>query len=169
MTITRCDATEDDLPSILSIHNATIDDTTTTWSDAPETFEHRATWFADRRRAGDPVLVAVDDGDVVGFAAWAWFRGEGTWPGYRHTREHTIHVRASHQGRGVGRLLLSGLVDCAAETGVHVLIAAVDSANEASIGFHLRMGFVEVARMPEVGRKFDRWLDLVLLQRIIEP
>jgi L-amino acid N-acyltransferase YncA len=168
MTVILRDATQADLPAIVAIHNSTIDDTTTTWSDEPETLEHRQAWFAAREDARDPVLAAEDDGEVVGFAAWGWFRGEGTWPGYRHTREHTIHIRDSHRGQGVGRLLLDALVERAAGAGVHVLVAGVDSANEGSIRFHERMGFVEVARMPEVGRKFDRWLDLVLLQRILE-
>ena len=159
MAVTLRDATSADLPAILAIHNSTIDDTTTTWSDEDETIEHRTQWFAARQAAGDPVVVAVDGGEV----------GEGKWPGYRHTRELSVHVRDSHRGHGVGRLLLDDLVERAVRNDVHVLVAAVDSGNEASIRFHEQMGFVEVARLPEVGRKFDRWLDLVLLQRIIEP
>ena len=168
MAVTLRDAARADLPAILAIHNSTIDDTTTTWSDQAETIEHRIEWFAARQAGGDPVVVAVDGDEVVGFTAWAWFRGEGKWPGYRHTRELSVHVRDGHRGRGVGRLLLDDLVERAALADVHVLVAAVDSGNEDSIRFHRRMGFVEVARLPEVGRKFDRWLDLVLLQRIIE-
>jgi phosphinothricin acetyltransferase len=169
VAVTLRDATSADLPAILTIHNSTIDDTTTTWSDEDETIEHRTEWFAARQAAGDPVVVAVDRGEVVGFTAWAWFRGEGKWPGYRHTRELSVHVRDRHRGHGVGRLLLDDLVERAVRHDVHVLVAAVDSGNEASIRFHEQMGFVEVARLPEVGRKFDRWLDLVLLQRIIGP
>ncbi len=171
MTVSLRDADEGDLPAISAIYNSTIDDTTTSWADEPETLEHRQVWFAARREAGDPVLVAVDDpsGQVVGFTAWGWFRGEGTWPGYRHTREQTIHVAAGHQGQGLGRLLIDALVDRARAAGVHVLVAGVDSATEGSLRFHERMGYREVARMPEVGRKFDRWLDLVLLQRIVDP
>lgn len=82
--------------------------------------------------------------------------------------ELTIHVDRAHQGRGVGRVLLEALVERARTSDVHVLIAGVDGANDASIAFHQRLGFREVARMPEVGRKFGRWLDLVLLQRVIE-
>ena len=171
MTVHLRDAGEVDLPTILAIYNSTIDDTTTSWADVPETVEHRQAWFAARQAAGDPVIVAVDDetDDVVGFTAWSWFRGEGMWPGYRHTREHSIHVAAGHHGRGLGRLLIESLVDRARIAGVHVLVAGVDATTEGSLRFHERMGFVEVARMPEVGRKFDRWLDLVLLQRIIDP
>ena len=171
MTGSLRDADEADLPTIVAIYNATIDDTTTSWADEPETLEHRRAWFAARRAAGDPVLVVVDDdsGPVVGFTAWSWFRGEGTWPGYRHTRELSIHIAPGHQGEGLGRRLMEALVDRARAAGVHVLVAGVDAATERSLRFHEHMGFVEVARMPEVGRKFDRWLDLVLLQRIVDP
>ena len=79
-----------------------------------------------------------------------------------------MHVDERHHGEGVGRELLHALIDEAARRDVHVLVAAVDAANEGSIAFHRALGFVEVARMPEVGRKFDRWLDLVLLQRVID-
>ena len=82
--------------------------------------------------------------------------------------ELSIHVREDHWGKGVGRALMDVLVARARAAGVHVLVAAIDSENEASIRFHERQGFVEVARMPEIGLKFGRWLDLVLLQRILD-
>jgi phosphinothricin acetyltransferase len=105
---------------------------------------------------------------VVGFAAYEHFRGDGKWPGYRGTVEQTIHVRESHWGRGVGRALIEGLVERAQAAGLHVIVAAIDGDNEASIRFHERLGFVEVARMPQTGQKFGRWLDLVLMQRVID-
>jgi len=70
--------------------------------------------------------------------------------------------------RGVGRALIEALLDRARADGVHAVIAGIDAENERSLRFHERLGFVEVARMPEVGRKFDRWLDLVLLQRLLD-
>jgi L-amino acid N-acyltransferase len=82
--------------------------------------------------------------------------------------ELTIHVDGEHHGRGVGRALIDALIERARDAGVHVLVAGVDGEHDASIAFHQRLGFVEVARMPEVGRKFDRWLDLVLMQRVID-
>lgn len=85
-------------------------------------------------------------------------------PGYRFTVENTIHVRRDRWGAGLGETLMRALVDRARETGKHTMIAAVDSTNEASIRFHQRFGFVEVAHLTEVGAKFGRWLDLVLLQ-----
>jgi phosphinothricin acetyltransferase len=108
--------------------------------------------------------VAEDQGQVVGVAAFGWFRDVEKWPGYRFTVENTIHVREDRWGSGVGELLMRALIERARETGKHTMIAAVDSRNEASIRFHQRLGFIEVARMPEVGAKFDQWQDLVLLQ-----
>jgi phosphinothricin acetyltransferase len=77
-------------------------------------------------------------------------------PGYRFTVENTIHVREDRWGSGVGRDLMDALVDEARDSGKHTMVAAVDGANEASIRFHTRLGFVEVARMPEIGAKFGR-------------
>lgn len=110
------------------------------------------------------VLVADDEGEVVGVAAYGWFRDVAKRPGYRFTVENTIHVREDRWGTGVGRQLMAELVAAARRSGKHTMVAAIDGANEASIRFHERLGFVEVARMPELGAKFGRWLDLVLLQ-----
>ena len=107
-------------------------------------------------------------GDVVGYCCWAGFRGGERFTGYRHTVEHTIHVRHDARRRGAGRLLLTRLMDRARQEDVHVMVAGIDSTNGPSIAFHAALGFQEVARMPETGRKFDRWLDLVLMQRILE-
>jgi phosphinothricin acetyltransferase len=161
------DATEVDLPAITELFNAPIRATTTTWRDHPADHAEMAEWFDERRRGGDPVLVAELDGRVVGYTCWAAFRGGPRFPGYATTVEQTVHVADGLHGRGIGRGLVEALVDRAHASGVHVLVAGVDSENTASCGFHRALGYEEVARMPEVGRKFDRWLDLVLLQRIL--
>jgi phosphinothricin acetyltransferase len=109
------------------------------------------------------VLVAVDgDGDVIGFGSFGDFRA---WPGYRTTVEHSVHVRADRRGRGTGTALLAALIERAAALGKHAMIAGVDADNAASLRLHERLGFTVVGRLPEVARKFDRWLDLVLLER----
>jgi L-amino acid N-acyltransferase YncA len=81
----------------------------------------------------------------------------------------TTTIRRDPWGRGVGRALPTELAERALDAGMHVMIAAIDGHNDASIEFHRRLGFVEVARMPEVGHKFGRWLDLVLMQRVLDP
>jgi L-amino acid N-acyltransferase len=163
------DAVDADMAAVRDIYNALIPTTTVAWTEELQTLDQRREWFAQQQARGHATVVAEDDdtGEVVAFAAYGDFRGSGKWPGYRFTVEHTIHVRETHWGVGIGRRLMDALVDRANDAGVHVMVGAVDGANVASIRFHERLGFTEVARMPEVGRKFDRWLDLVLMQRIL--
>lgn len=162
------EAAIDDLPAITQLFNVLIPTTTVAFRDEPASEAEMHDWWEMQRLQGNPVLVAEVDGVVVGYITWTWFRGWTRFPGYRHTRELTVHVDESAQGRGIGRTLMETLVDRARASEVHVLVAAVDAANGASINFHHRLGFAEVGRMPEVGRKFNRWLDLVLLQRIVD-
>ena len=157
-------ATAEDAGAIAEIQNALLATTAIEWRDEPHTPASRVDWI-DRHHV---VLVAVDGDDVVGFAAYGDFRDTAGWPGYRFVVENSIHVRESHWGSGVGRQLMEALIDAAAAAGKHAMVAAVDGENEASIRFHERLGFVEVARMPEVGSKLGRWLDLVLLQRQLD-
>ena len=164
------EATDDDVPAITEIYNAIIPTTTIAWSDTLQKPAERAAWLQRQRRDQFPVLVAeaADHRRVIGFASYGHFRGAGLWPGYRFTVEHSIHVRPDAQGRGVGRKLLEVLLERAKASGMHVMVGAIDGANEPSLHFHRRMGFTEVGRMPEVGWKFGRWLDLVLVQRLLE-
>ena len=160
-------ATPDDVAAITRIFNASIPATTVVWTDEPNSVEYRRQWFDERQRLGLPVLVATDGDDVVGFASYGDFRDSVRLPGYRFTVEHTVHVAESHWGSGSGRALMVELIDHATRAGVHVMIGGIDGANDGSYRFHRRLGFVEVARMPEVGFKFGRWLDLILMQRIL--
>ena len=157
-------ATADDMARVTEIFNRSID-TTATWSETYQTVPERQRWFADRRAAGDGVYVAEIDGVVVGFGAYGDFRDTTKWPGYRFVVENTVHVDSAAHGRGVGGALMAALVEHAAVAGKRQMIAAIDGENEGSIEFHRRLGFVEVGRLPQIGWKFDRWLDLVLLQR----
>ncbi len=158
------DAGPDDLPAILAILNEAIASTTAVWSLAPATLESRTVWLAERQGRGFPVLVAVDGEEVLGFASFGDFR---PWEGYLHSVEHSIYVAGSARGRGLGKALLEALVERARAMGKHVMIAGIEAGNATSIRLHERLGFVETGRMPEVGRKFERWLDLVLMQRIL--
>lgn len=161
------DARDADLPQIVELVNALLPTTTIEWTDTPHTLEDRRAWLAGHRQAGEPVLVADVDGEVAGFACYGDFRDSRKWPGYRFVVEHTVHVRESHWQTGVGRALIEGLVERAAEAGKRVMVGAVDAENVGSIRFHERCGFVEVARMPDIGFKLGRWLTLVMLQRRI--
>ncbi len=163
MAVIVRDASAADLPQILALYNASIV-TTSTWADEPQTIDDRIAWYAERQACGDGVLVA-DDGDVVGFSAYGEFRDNALWPAYRFSVENSVHVRDGFHGRGIGRLLMERLCDHAIAAGKHTMVAAVAAENVGSVRFHEALGFVEVGRLPELGWKFDRWLDLVLLQR----
>jgi L-amino acid N-acyltransferase len=162
------DAVPADVPAIAGLYNALIPTTTVAWTEEIQTVDQRQAWFDKQVSERFPVVVAEVNGEVVGFCAYGHFRGAGMWPGYSTTAEHTIHVAEAYWGTGVGRALLEELTTRAKSADIHVLVGAVDGANTASIEFHARLGFVEVARMPQVGHKFGRWLDLVLMQRILD-
>jgi L-amino acid N-acyltransferase YncA len=166
--VTVRDAAVADLPFLRDVYNAMIPTSTVAWTETLQTLEERTAWFARQQERDHPVLVAEHRGEPIGFAAYGDFRGAGKWLGYRYTVEHTIHVRESSWGLGAGRVLLEALMDIARRHGMHVMVAAIDGDNTASIAFHHRLGFEIVARMPQVGEKFGRWLDLVLMQRILD-
>ena len=171
------DAGRDDAAAICALYNATVSTTTVAWTEEHESVATRQEWLRRQRAAGNPVLVAEAqaqaegeaqaEADVIAFASYGEFRNATKWPGYRFTVEHTIHVDATHQGAGVGGALLEALVERATVAGLHAMIGAIDGGNDGSIRFHERHGFVAVARLPEVGFKFGRWLDLVLVQRTL--
>jgi L-amino acid N-acyltransferase YncA/uncharacterized cupin superfamily protein len=158
-------AREADLGSITAIYNDVIETSTAVFSDDPVSVDNRREWWAERRARGFPVLVARDGAEVVGFGSFGDFRA---WPGYRTTVEHTVHVATAHRRRGVGRLIVEALIREARRLELHVMVAGVDATNEASLALHRRLGFVEAGRFPQVARKFDRWIDLVLLQLALD-
>ena len=159
------DATLDDLPGILEIFNDAIVNTTSVWRDAPEDLAIRRRWFEARRTREFPVLVAAEGNEVLGFGSYGDFR---MFDGYRHTVEHSVYVRGGRRRAGLGRTLLLALVDRARQQRMHAMIGGIEASNQASLALHATLGFREVARMPEVGCKFGRWLDLVFMQRLLD-
>jgi L-amino acid N-acyltransferase len=159
-------ANDNDVPGILAIYNEVIANTTAIYRDSPATEDDRLQWVRSRAAAGFPVLVAVSDDAILGFASFGEFRA---WPCYKYTVEHSIHVRHDHRKTGIGGELLQALFPLAAGMGKHVMVAGVDASNAASIQFHQKHGFFEVAHFHEVGFKFGRWLDLVFLQKWLGP
>jgi L-amino acid N-acyltransferase YncA len=162
----QIDAARDpDLEGITAIYNHVIATSTAVFSNQPVSVENRRAWLAERHARGFPVLVARDGSEVLGFGSFGDFRA---WPGYRTTVEHTVHVSPEHHRRGIGAQLVAALIDEARALGMHAMIAGVVSTNEASLALHRRLGFVEVGRLPEIARKFDMWLELVLLQLTLD-
>jgi phosphinothricin acetyltransferase len=157
-------ASANDAVAIATLLNAFLATTTIEWTDTPQSTDSVLAWLDDH----EVVLVAEEAGEIVGVAAFGWFRDVVKRPGYRFTVEHTIHVREDYWGLGIARELMQALIDLAQKSGRHTMIGAIDGSNEASIRFHQRLGFVEVGRMPEIGAKFGRWCDLVLFQKRLD-
>jgi phosphinothricin acetyltransferase len=160
------DATADDVPAMMAIYNEVVANSTAIYSFQPSTLDERREWLRLRTGSGWPVLAALRGDELVGYASFAEFRG--AWPGYLHSVEHSVYVRADCRHQGIGRLLLQALLPIAAGMGKHVMIGGIDAANEASLRLHESLGFQRVAHFREVGRKFGRWLDLVFVQRFID-
>lgn len=160
------DAAYADLPGILAIYNEIIRTSSAVYTEQEASLVDRRAWLEARQEQGFPVLVAEDpaDGSVLGYSTFGDFR---PWPGYRHTVEHSVYVRADARGRGLGGALVERLFGRASALGKHVMVAGIDAANPASIRMHERLGFEQVGTLREVGTKFGRWLDLVFMQRFL--
>lgn len=159
------DAREVDLPAILAITNDAILSTTALWTLAPLSLEQRRGWFEERRAAGFPVLVAETGGDIAGFGSYGSFRA---WEGYAATVEHSVYVDARHRGRGAGRALVVALVERARAAGFHAMVGGVEAGNAASLRLHDSLGFERAGALPQVGRKFGRWLDLAFVVKLLD-
>ncbi len=165
MTVRVRDAVVGDVAGMLEIYNQVVMGSDALWRDEPADLADRQAWFESQEAAGMPVLVAVpeaDDAEVLGYAAFVQFRSNA---GYFPTVEHSIYVREGQRGHGIGGLLLDALTRRARAMGKSVMVAGLDAGNVGSLRFHERAGFREVARLPGVGRKWGRPVDLVLLQR----
>lgn len=145
-----------DAAGIAAIWNPVIRDTTITFNPDEKSVADLVALI----RSPDPMLVWAEDGQILGFARYGQFRGGA---GYRFTSEHTILLAAERRGKGGGRALMAALADHARAAGRHSLIAGVSGENAPGIAFHAACGFKTIARLPEVGWKFGRWLDLVLM------
>ena len=157
-------AGEADLPGILAIYNHAVAHTTAIWNDAIVDLENRRQWWRGRVEAGLPVLVAVERGEVLGYASYGPFRA---FDGYRQTVEHSVYVAEGARRRGVATALIEALEAEARRVGMHVMIGGIAADNAASLRLHEKLGFVETGRLPQVGWKFGRWLDLVFMQKAL--
>lgn len=164
MTLNIRDAKIDDLPAILAIYNDAVLHTTAIWNWHAVDLSNRRAWLDARAAQGYPILVASLDGNIAGYASFGDWR---PFDGYLYTVEHSVYVSTHARRRGIGAALLEALIERARSLDKHVLIGAIAAENQASIALHRRFGFIETARMPEVGRKFDRWLELVFMQKIL--
>lgn len=166
-------ARPEDCAGIAAIYNAAVA-TTAVWNDDPVDAADRERWLAAHEAAGYPVLVAVDQlpadpggertDTVLGYATCDDWRPHD---GFRHTVEHSVHVADGARGRGIGTALMHELIAAARARGTHVMVAAISADNPGSIAFHSRLGFRTVGTFAEVGTKFGRLLDLVVMQYVM--
>ncbi len=156
-------ATLDDAEGIRAIYNREVLEGTATFDLRARTLEEQRLWLSERSGA-HAVMVAVEGDEVVGFGSLSAYRNR---PAYSTTVEDSVYVAPGHQGRGVGRALLEALVDAAELRGFHTVIGRIAGGNEASIALHERCGFEVVGVEREVGRKFRRWLDVTIVQRVL--
>lgn len=154
-------ATDDDIDALLAIHNEAILNSAAIWMDEPVERAEREAWLADHHSVGHPVIVADIDGKAVGYASYSQWKARS---GYRHTVENSLYIDVDHRGQGIGRLLMVELIAQARATGLHVMMSGIEGGNAASLHLHESLGFERVGFVPEVGTKFGRWLDLVLLR-----
>jgi phosphinothricin acetyltransferase len=161
-------AQREDCSGILEIYNDAVLTTTATYDYEPRTLAHRIAWFDDHKKSGFPIFVALNQtGRIVGWSALNRYHDR---KGYRFTSENSIYIAADYRGQGIGKLLLIPLIEAAKDIGLHAIVAAVDSTNQASIRLHERLGFQTVGHFKRVGYKFDRWLDVVYMELLLpEP
>ena len=153
-----------DAEATRAIYNLEVLETTVTFDLVPRSLADQMAWIAEHS-GGHPAIVAVDDGDEVqGFASLSPFRPR---PAYAPTVEDSVYVRRERRGDGIGELLLRDLLVLATDNGFHSVIARIVGGHDASIKLHDKCGFEQVGAEREVGRKFGRWLDVVLMQKML--
>ena len=154
-----------DAEDLRRIYNREVTGSTVTFDMVPRSLEDQLLWI-EAHSGAHPALVAAagEGGPVVGFASLTAYRDR---PAYSTTVEDSVYVDADRRGEGIGGLLLSGILDLAAAGGFHAVMARIVGTHEASIALHRRCGFELVGVEREVGRKFGRWLDVALMQRLL--
>jgi L-amino acid N-acyltransferase YncA len=157
-------ATKDDAPAITELLNHYVANTTSTFITEPQTLTDRLAWFEERSEK-HPAIAVESDGKLIGWGALSPHNPRG---GYRHSADVSVYLDSDFHGRGIGRALLEDLIGRARAIGHHVLVAGCCTESTASIALHESLGFTRVGTFREIGRKFDRWLDVVYLQLILK-
>jgi L-amino acid N-acyltransferase YncA len=156
-------ATVDDAESIRAIYNVEVTTSTVTFDLEPRSLATQRDWLAARSGAHS-AIVAEHEGAVVGFGSLSPWKDR---PAYRTSVEDSVYVHRDHQGTGVGRLLLTRLLEVANASGFHAVFCRIVGGHEASIGLHRALGFEVIGVEREVGRKFGRWLDVVVMEKLL--
>lgn len=156
-------ARPDDAAAIADIYNHYVRSSTATFETQERDAEHRRAWLAEHGERYPVIVAEIDDG-VIG---WASLSKWAERPGWRYAVEVSVYVANDSTGAGVGPLLLERIVEAGKYAGFHALLAQIVGDNQPSLKMAKRAGFVEVGRLVEAGNKFDRWLDVVLVERVL--
>ena len=157
-------ATVADAEQIREIYNYEVQHTTATFDLVPRTLADQQQWLAERSGAFATIVAIDEDGAVVGFGALSPYKERAA---YRTSVENSVYVRRGRHGEGIGRLLLNELLATASRSGFHTVFARINAASEASVALHRACGYEPVGVEREVGRKFGRWHDVALMQRLL--
>ena len=152
-----------DAEAIRAIYNHEVLRTSATFDLVPRSLDEQKEWISARSGAF-AAIVAVDGSQLVGFGALSPYKDRAA---YRTSVEDSVYVHADHQGRGIGKLMVSELLDIARQSGFHAVFARISGPGEASRRLHESCGFELVGIEREVGRKFNRWLDVVIMQALL--
>lgn len=153
-----------DCQAISNIYNYYVENSTATFALEPETAAEREVWFNQHEQNQLPMLVAVLDNQVLAFASLSFYHQRCA---YRQTVEASIYVDHNFLSRGYGRLLMNELMAAAEEAGFHAVLGLICSENTASVKLMLDYGFFEAGCLKQVGKKYDRWLDVAILEKIL--
>jgi len=153
-----------DAEAVAVIYNYEVETSTATFDLVPRSIEAQREWITVRSGAFSALVADDSAAGVIGFAALSTYRDRA---GYRTTVENSVYVHRDHQRRGIGRLLLGALLETARDSGFHTVIARIDSQSSGSLALHESLGFVTVGIEREIGRKFGRWLDSVIMQKML--
>jgi phosphinothricin acetyltransferase len=157
-------ATSQDLERIRSIYNYYVVNSTATFDTEEQSQQARRQWFEEHQREGLPVIVAQVNGHVIGWGSLSYYHSRCA---YRQSVEPSIYVDANFIGRGAGEKLLDGLLATSGDKQYHCLVVLVCSENQRSLKLLERYGFATIGTLREVGRKFDRWLDVTIAQKLL--
>ena len=154
----------DDCSAILEIINEQILTGTALYDYKPRTLAQQLAIFDEKLQKGFPIIVAKIADEIVGFGYYSEFRFREA---YKFTVEHSVYAKKNYIGKGIGKLLLTELIELAKTQNLHTMIGVIDSENESSIAFHEKFGFEKAGFLKEAGYKFDRWLHSVFMQKIL--
>jgi phosphinothricin acetyltransferase len=153
-----------DAKAVADIYNHEVTNGVSTFDLIPRSIDEQREWFAVRSGAFSVIVADDIQFGVVGFAALSTYRDRA---GYRTTVENSIYVHRDYQRRGIGQLLLVRLLDIARDSGFHTVIARIEASSEGSLALHKSLGFVKVGIEREIGRKHGRWLDSIIMQKML--